>query len=136
MAGYSGTPLPKKLGLRPGVKAYFLDLPNSVHEELASSIADVLVTNRLGKDIGFIHGFFNKKSELRKQLPKFKECLLKDGLIWISWPKKTSKLATDLTGDVVREIGLDIGLVDVKVCAVDDQWSGLKFVFRKKDRSP
>jgi hypothetical protein len=134
VAGYSGTPLPKKLGLKPGIKVYFYDLPDSIRQELLSATAGASVLSRLAKETDFMHVFFAKKSDLAKVLPKLKTNLAKDGCIWISWPKKTSKIASDLTGDIVRQMGLDIGLVDIKVCAVDIQWSGLKFVFRKKDR--
>jgi hypothetical protein len=134
MAGYSGTPLAKKLGLKPGMKALFQNIPKTVLSELNPSLDDVEVTKSLQDDLDFIHAFTTSKASLKKDFSAWKKHLSKTGCIWVSWPKKASNLETDLSGDIVREIGLKAALVDIKVCAVDDQWSGLKFVYRKEDR--
>jgi len=134
MAGYSGTPLAKKLGIKAQATVFFQNLPKSVRAEIKPALADAKVANTLKPETDFIHGFATSKAELKKDFLLWKKHLAKDGCLWVSWPKKTSGMETDLTGDVVREIGLNASLVDIKVCAVDDQWSGLKFVFRKEDR--
>ena len=98
--------------------------------------ADVTFVNRLGKRTRFVHCFVTRRAELEREFPALSRSLADDGMVWISWPKKAAKAETDLTEDVVREVGLRAGLVDVKVCAVDDLWSGLKFVRRLADRRP
>ncbi len=134
MTGYSDTPLAKKLGIKSETTAYFLNLPRTIEKVLKPSLSSVKIKARLSSNTDFIHAFMKSSSELKKQFPGFKRNLSKEGTLWVSWPKKTSNLETDLTGDIVRSMGLETGLVDIKVCAVDDDWSGLKFVFRKKDR--
>jgi hypothetical protein len=134
MAGYSGTPLAKKLGIKPGTKAFFQAAPKSVLAELKPALADVAVSKELAAELDFIHGFVASKAELKTSFPKWKRSLSKEGSLWVSWPKKASGLATDLDENVIRDTGLASSLVDVKVCAVDDTWSGLKFVYRKSDR--
>ena len=101
---------------------------------MKSTLAGVTVTKVPTIGLDFIHGFSTSKARLKKDFPTWKRHLSKDGCLWVSWPKKKSKLETDLSDQVVREIGLEAGLVDIKVCAVDELWSGLKFVFRKQDR--
>jgi hypothetical protein len=132
-AGYSGTPLPKKLGVKPGMRAYALNAPKQ-YTTLLGPLDGVRVATRLSPDLDFIHAFFRSVADLDAAFPKLKKALAKDGTLWISWPKKSSPLAGDLAEGEVRAIGLASGLVDVKVCAVDDDWSGLKFVYRLKDR--
>jgi hypothetical protein len=134
MAGYSEIPLATKLGIKPGIKAFFHSPPKSVLAELKPTLTDVEVTRSLSPELDFILGFVRSKSELTKDFPVWKQHLSKSGCLWIAWPKKTSGLETTLSDTIVRDIGLKASLVDIKVCAVDEQWSGLKFVYRKGDR--
>jgi hypothetical protein len=133
-AGYSGTPLVKKLGIKPGMRARFVSPPDDYDRTLGALPADVTVVRATRGALDFVHLFVKTTADLERRLPPAKAALARDGMVWISWPKKASGVRTDLTGDVVRSAGLASGLVDVKVCAVDDTWSGLKFVYRKKDR--
>ena len=132
-AGYSGTPLHKKLGVKPGDKTWFAGAPNGYESELEKS-GPILISKTLGKEMDFLHLFTGSRSELSRAIPSFRDAMKKDATLWISWPKKSSGITTDLDENIVREIGLKAGLVDVKVCAVDETWSALKFVFRLKDR--
>jgi len=134
MAGYSGTPLAKKLGIKPGTTAFFYNCPRTVLAELKPALPGVKITQSLQADTDFILAFSSSEAELNKNFPSWKKHLAKNGCLWVSWPKKTSGLKTGLADYVVREIGLKKSLVDVKVCAIDEQWSGLKFVYRKADR--
>jgi hypothetical protein len=133
MAGYSGTPLPKKLGIKEQFRVAMFDLPADVKSELQSSLAGCDVVKDAPLDFAMI--FVKTAAELKKQFPLFAKRLAPAGILWISWPKKASGVATDLTENEVRKVGLDAGLVDVKVCAVNEIWSGLKFVIRLKDRA-
>lgn len=133
-AGYSANPLYKKLGLKEGFTVKLVYAPAD-YLDLIGPFAEQLVfrhTARTGLD--FIHLFTNSLQELEEQLPRLKEQIRKDGMIWISWYKKSAGKATELTENIVRDAALATGLVDVKVCAIDDSWSGLKLVFRLKDR--
>jgi len=132
-AGYSGTPLHKKLGIKSGHRAWFSGAPRGYEIELQKAGNFERVT-KLAKDLDFIHLFADKRAFLGREMPKLRASLHPNGMLWISWPKKSSGVSTDLDENAVREIGLHAGLVDVKVCAVDETWSGLKFVFRLKDR--
>jgi len=132
-AGYSGTPLYKKLGVKPGHRVWFSGAPEGYERELAKS-GPVEVMKTLGKEMDFLHLFTASRSSLSREFPKLRRAMKKDATLWISWPKKSSGVASDLDENGVRDIGLKVGLVDVKVCAVDETWSGLKFVFRLKDR--
>lgn len=132
-AGYSGTPLHKKLGVKPGHRVWFTGAPDSYEDELRKA-GDFDQVKKLGEDLNFIHLFTDSRTTLVREMPKLRDALKSNGTLWISWPKKSSGVATDLDENIVRDIGLKAGLVDVKVCAVDDVWSGLKFVFRLKDR--
>jgi hypothetical protein len=134
MPGYSGTPLPKKLGIKDGVHVRVLDMPADVRSELKESLAHCEILPDGKKPADFMMLFTKSKDELSAKFAPIAKQLTPAGMLWISWPKKSSGVATDLTEDVVREIGLAAGLVDVKVCAVTDIWSGLKFVRRLKDR--
>jgi hypothetical protein len=134
MAGHSEIPLAKKLGIKPGIKAFFHSLPESVLAELKPALTDVELTRSLSPELDFILSFVRSKSELTKDFPVWKKHLSKSGCLWIAWPKKTSGLETTLSDIVVRDIGLKASLVDIKVRAVDAQWSGLKFVYRKGGR--
>ncbi len=132
MAGYSGTPLPKKLGIKQQFRVAFLDLPGDVKAELKSALANCNV----GRDgpLDFAMIFVKTADALKKQFPRFAKQLAPAGMLWVSWPKKASRVTSDLDENEVRRIGLEAGLVDVKVCAVNEIWSGLKFVIRVKDR--
>lgn len=132
-AGYSGTPLHKKLGIKPGQKAWIRGEPEGYSSELRQA-GEFEVAKRLSDDLDFIHVFTASRTELQRDFPRLRDALRSQGMLWISWPKKSSGKATDLDENIVRELGLKSGLVDVKVCAVDDTWSALKFVFRLKDR--
>ena len=134
MAGYSSTPLAKKLGLKAGMTAVCLNAPAHYNDLLAPVPHPITWHEQLLPGLDFIHFFTKSQQELGEQLPLLEAALAKDGLLWISWPKKAAKVATDLNGNIVRELGLATGLVDVKVAAVDEVWSGLKFVYRVKDR--
>jgi hypothetical protein len=133
-AGYSGRPLVKKLGIRPGARARFVGAPPDYARTLGTLPPGTMAmtSTRLGLD--FIQLFTRDRADLNRKLPALVRALSKDGALWICWPKQASGVATDLTGDGVRAAGLAAGLVDVKVCAVDGTWSGLKFVYRLKDR--
>jgi hypothetical protein len=133
MAGYSGTPLVKKLGLKENFDFAVLNSPVP-YKKLLGGLPKNAKESRLKPGLHFIHFFGVNRSDLAASFPKLKKALAKNGTLWISWPKRSSKVETDLTEGDIREIGLENGLVDVKVCAVDDTWSGLKFVFRSADR--
>ena len=132
-AGYSGTPLYKKLGIKAGQRAWFAGHPSGYEDELGN-IGDFQRVQKLGKDLDFLHFFTASRKTLTAELPKLRDAMNASGMLWVSWPKKAAGVPTDLDESIVREIGLKAGLVDVKVCAVDQTWSGLKFVFRLKDR--
>ncbi len=133
-AGYSGTPLARKLGLKKSFVAIVVDAPDN-YEALVSDAPDEITwKTRLTGEADFIHVFVREEPRLSVLFPKARGLLKKTGMLWVSWPKKTSGVRSDLTENLVRAVGLANGLVDVKVCAVDDTWSGLKFVFRVKDR--
>ena len=132
MAGYSGTPLPKKLGIKDGFAIALLNLPNDVKDQLHSALAQCRLA-AADQPLDFVHLFVKTQAELRKEFRNWAKRLTAAGMLWVSWPKKTSGVATDLDENKVRQIGLDTGLVDVKVCAVSPVWSGLKFVIRLKD---
>lgn len=134
MAGYSGTPLTKKLGLKPNTSAYVLNMPDAYLDWVSPLPEGLKVVTRLIKEVDFIHLFVTDQKTFKSQFSKSKAYLKKDGMMWISWPKKASKVPTDLDENFIRDFGLMQKLVDVKVCAVDDVWSGLKFVYRVADR--
>ena len=132
MAGYSGTPLPKKLGIKEQFRVGLFRPPQDVKAELH----EALKTCRVAKDgLDFAIVFVKTQAELEKQFSPLSKRLAPAGMLWVSWPKKSSGVASDLDENIVREIGLAAGLVDVKVCAVSEVWSGLKFVIRVKDRA-
>jgi hypothetical protein len=134
MAGYSGTPLARKLGLQPGREAIVVHPPRPYEEMVAPVPAGVQVRHRLHPGAEFIHFFTRSRADLTRRFPRLASALADQGALWISWPKKSSPLAGDIDENIVREIGLTTGLVDVKVCAVDEDWSGLKFVRRLAHR--
>src|SRR5271169_6147040 len=133
-AGYSGKPLPEKLGIKPGEALAFLNAP-IYYDRLLGKLPDgVIVARGLRGELDLIQLFATERAKLERELPRSKEGLKQGGMIWVSWPKASSGLQTDLSDGVVREVGLKNGMVDVKVCALDDSWSALKFVRRLKDR--
>ena len=138
MAGYSGTPLPKKLGLKPNLRVAFFQLPVEVKTELKKALADCQLVKD-AKDssdkFDFAMIFIKSQADMKEQFSRLARRLTPAGMLWVSWPKKTSGVVTDLGENDVRRIGLAAGLVDVKVCAVNEIWSGLKFVIRVKDRT-
>lgn len=141
MPGYSGTPLPKKLGIKPGFRVAFVAAPAEVLDELKPALAGceqvrASAKGRVAKSaaLDFAMIFAKSPAEMEKEFRRLSKQLAPAGMLWVSWPKKSSGVATDLTENLVRDIGLAAGLVDVKVCAVTDVWSGLKFVRRLKDR--
>ena|ERR1700747_3402775 len=134
MAGYSGTPLPKKLGIKEKFRVAFVGLPTDVRSELRESLRECELASNARGPLDFAMLFVKSQAELKKQFPRVAKQLVPAGMLWVSWPKKSSGVATDLDENVVRGIGLEAGLVDVKVCAVNEVWSGLKFVIRVKDR--
>jgi hypothetical protein len=135
MAGYATTPLWKKLGYRDDIVAHVDGAPKGYVESLAlPSDMSVKWDTRAKEGIGFVHLFTDSKSALKAKLQRLRKIVASDGVIWVSWPKKSSGVETNVTEDVVREIALPIGLVDIKVCAVDETWSGLKMMIRKELR--
>ena len=133
-AGYSKRSLVEKLGIKPNSDIAILNAPAGFHATLGPLPGGVVLRSKLSKPLPFIHAFFLDSKKLDVQFPTLKKALQESGALWISWPKKAAKIETDLTDNVVREIGLRHGLVDIKVCAVDEVWSGLKFVYRLKER--
>jgi hypothetical protein len=135
MPGYSGTPLPKKLGLKDGFRACLINAPAEVRKELKSSLAQCEVVNANAQNLDFAILFTKSQADLQTSFARIASSLTPAGMLWISWPKKSSGVATDVNENVVRDTGLAAGLVDVKVCAITEVWSGLKFVRRIKDRA-
>jgi hypothetical protein len=133
-AGYSGTPLPKKLGIKEGLRIALLDAPPDVRAELKAVLSKCRVVTDSRGPLDYIHVFVKTQTELKTKFSRMAKELAPAGMLWVSWPKKSSGVASDLDENIVRRIGLEIGLVDVKVCAVSEVWSGLKFVIRVKDR--
>jgi hypothetical protein len=133
MPGYSGTPLPKKLGIKPGFRVWLANVPSEVHGELRSALAECTLAKKAGP-LDFALLCTKSRVELETEFSRIAKKLAPAGMLWVSWPKKSSGVATDVNENVVRDTGLSVGLVDVKVCAVSEIWSGLKFVRRVKDR--
>lgn len=134
MPGYSGTPLAKKLGIKVGSRVCTIAAPLNYATLLAPLPEGVAISARLSAKTDILHIFAAEKKKLAAALTKALKTMRDDAAIWVSWPKKASKVATDITEDVIREVALPMGLVDIKVCAVDDTWSGLKLVVRKVNR--
>ena len=133
MAGYSSTPLIKKLGIKEGMKISIINPPDDLWKNLGE-MPEIDPIQKPMKGMDFILFFSDSRKEYESNFPKLRKLLKSNGMLWICWPKKTSKMPTDLTENIIRDFGLANGLVDVKVCAVTEQWSGLKFVIRLKDR--
>lgn len=133
-AGYSGTPLVKKLGIKPGATLGLIGAPDDFDGTLGELPDDVAVRRRLQGSLDVIVAFFVERSALEQRLPALRDALQPAGGLWLAWPKRASGVATDLSDNVVRELGLAAGLVDNKVCAIDEVWSGLRLVYRLRDR--
>ena len=134
MAGYSGTPLVQKLGIKPDARVLFVNAPPDFAGTLGPLPSGVEQVAGAAKNLDLAVLFVTAKAELEKRFPTLAKRLAPAGMLWVSWPKKASGVPTDLSDNVVREFGLSAGLVDTKVCAIDEVWSGLKFVIRLKDR--
>ncbi|WP_395449328.1 DUF3052 domain-containing protein [Aminobacter sp. UC22_36] len=141
VTGYSATPLAAKLGLKDGQSVVFVNLPGDLdglvtaRDFAATTLTDWTALGEAGERHDIVHAFTGKRADLEANVETFKKMIAPDGAVWISWPKKASKIATDITEDVIRDVVLPKGLVDVKVCAVDAVWSGLKLVIRKELRA-
>ena len=133
-AGYSGTPLARKLGLKPGMHTWFHAMPDSVRGEIDPAAIGLIEERKAIAGLDAAHVFVNARTDLERHLAALRDLIRPAGQIWVSWPKKASKVPADITEDVIRDVALPIGLVDVKVCAVDDIWSGLKLVIRRELR--
>lgn len=134
MAGYSGTSLTKKLGIKEGSHLLLVGAPDGYQKLLEPMPAGVQFGIRLTKSTDIVHVFTDRKDELQKLLTSYRTKLKATGAVWVSWPKKAAKVPTDITEDTIREVALPLGFVDVKVCAVNEVWSGLKLVLRKELR--
>ncbi len=134
MAGYSGTPLVRKLGIRPGHAVAFPGAPAGFGSTLGPLPDDVRVKRIARGPLDLVVSFCRDRARLAATFDRHRDALVVDGALWVAWPKRASGVETDLDGNVVRSFGLEQGLVDVKVCAIDDTWSGLKFVRRVEDR--
>jgi hypothetical protein len=132
--GYSGTPLAQKLSLKDGLRTWWCGMPDSVRANIESEGFALTLLDTPEPPIETAHVFVTERSVLECELRLLLPLLARDGFVWVSWPKKAAKVATDITEDVIREVALPLGLVDVKVCAVDATWSGLKLVIRKSER--
>lgn len=134
MAGYSGTPLPQKLGIKPGLTVVTIDAPANYRRLLGTIPQGVTFPDRLKPDSSFVHVFIKMRSELEQRLSALREKIADTGTVWVSWPKRSSGMPTDVTEDEVRAVALQLGFVDVKVCAIDEIWSGLKLMVRRENR--
>lgn len=135
MAGYSGTPLARKLGVTDDTTIIAIGAPKNYTDLLAPLPEGARITARASRGPRFVHLFTTSRAELARRLRELRGTLAQDGVIWVSWPKKAAKIETDISEDTIRQVALPLGLVDVKVCAVDDTWSGLKLVIRKELRT-
>ena len=133
-AGYSGTLLAKKLGIKEDSKVAAVGAPTDYETLLEPLPARAQIVENVTSDADVIHLFTNRRDELFRRLAEFRRIMKKDGILWVSWYKKAAKLPTEITEDTIREAALPLGLVDVKVCAIDDKWSGLKLVIRRENR--
>jgi len=133
-AGYSGTPLAKKLGFKEGSLVLLVDAPKDYAQLVAPMPAGVQIMSKPGRNIDIAHVFVSRRSTLSKHLNELRKTLNVHATIWVSWPKKAAKVPTDITEDTIREVALPLGFVDIKVCAVTDIWSGLKLVVRRELR--
>jgi hypothetical protein len=134
MPGYSGTPLVRKLGISPNERVIALGAPEHYAQLLEGLPEGVAISSRVVADARFVHWFVTRRADLEKRLGSLREKLDEAGVLWLSWPKKSSGVPTDVTEDTIREVALPLGFVDVKVCAVDETWSGLKLMIRREHR--
>lgn len=132
--GYSTTPLAQKLGFKPGMRAFIADMPASVRAEIGLDSLGLELLAAPGAGIDTAHVFVTERARLDCELVALRQLIAPSGFVWVSWPKKAAKVETDITEDIIREIALPLGLVDVKVCAVNEIWSGLKLMIRKELR--
>ena len=135
MAGYSGKPVVQKLGIKPGFCIFTVGLSCAYDEIVGELPNDVAIRSRLKAPLDMVHLFATELRGLAAKLRSYRAAIASDGMIWVSWPKKASGVATDLTENIIRDTALPLGLVDIKVCAIDETWSGLKFVIRKDQRA-
>jgi hypothetical protein len=133
-AGYSGTPLARKLGIAAGSRVVVVDAPDGYRDWLAPLPEGVRFETRVSADVAVVHVFADRRAVLKTRLDRLRGRIAPATAVWVSWPKKAAKVPTDITEDTIRELALPIGFVDVKVCAVSDVWSGLKLVIRKELR--
>ena len=133
-SGYSGTPLAKKLSLRDGQRVWFSGMPEHVADEIDEYALELTFVADPAEGIDAAHVFVTERADLEAKLAALRNEIAPDGQVWVSWPKKDSKVPTDITEDTIREICLPMGFVDTKVCAIDETWSGLKLVIRKELR--
>jgi hypothetical protein len=133
-AGYSGTPLAKKLGIKPGMRLLLLSVPTDYRAFFSDLPERVVFAKRADDRVDLAHLFVTRRDALKQHLAALRGSLRPDAMVWVSWPKKAAKVATDVTEDTIREVALSMGYVDIKVCAVTEVWSGLKLVVRKESR--
>ena len=134
MPGYSGTPLPQKLGIKAAQKVATICAPAGYGKLLTPLPDGVTFTKKIEAGAGFIHLFVSERKKLAAELKRLRKLIADTGILWVSWPKKSSGVKTDITEDVIREVCLPLGFVDIKVCAVDETWSGLKLMIRRENR--
>ncbi len=134
MPGYSGTPLASKLGIKPGMIIHVVNAPGDYVALVDPFPENVVILSRAEHELDLVHVFTESRSELGALLKTFQKKIKQSGIIWVSWPKKSSGIPSEVSENTVREIALPLGLVDIKVCAVDETWSGLKLVIRKENR--
>ncbi len=135
MAGYSGTPLAKKVGIKPPLTLVVIGAPLEYRSWLGELPAGVRIVSKASPPLQAVHFFVTRCARLETELATYRQQLEQNGFLWVSWPKKTAKVDTDITEDRIREVALPLGFVDIKVCAVSDVWSGLKIVIRKNART-
>jgi hypothetical protein len=133
-AGYSGTPLYKKLGIEEGASVAVIGAPASYAQLIAPLPMGAKIVKKVPKEASFVHVFATERDDLSGHLSQLRKSIAQNGAVWVSWPKKSAKVETDITEDVIREVALPMGFVDVKVCAVDETWSGLKLMIRRDQR--
>jgi hypothetical protein len=135
-SGYSGTPLSKKLGLKESSHLHLINAPDDYESLLGELPPGLVLDQKLSRSTTIIHLFVMQRSHLTSQLGKLRKTIAAEATVWVSWPKKASKVTTDVTEDTIREVALPLGFVDIKVCAVSEVWSGLKLMIRKELRAP
>ena len=133
MAGYSGTPLAQKLGIKEGQKVATIGVPVGYRKLLSPLPEKVSFTRELKSGATFLHLFVSDRKAMERELKRLRKLIADNGVLWVSWPKKSSGVTTDVTEDIIREVALPLGFVDVKVCAVDETWSGLKLMVRREN---